>query len=235
MPRILVCVADAQLFLLLRHVLGNEDFDAVLLTQHSEVARFCRPEPAAVLIDWSDKALDRISLLTAVKCVMPSSAVILMSRDFEGRNAIPPDCDLSLERPFDPNILLQFLRRLHNRYLVANRAAMPGPVLRFADLELNLATVSIHRAGNEVPLTALQFRLLRRLLQAPTFVCERDDLIASCWPAHVEVEPRTVDIHIGHIRRALEDFGPDLIRTVRGRGYALHMPTGIKAPKPSNS
>jgi two-component system phosphate regulon response regulator PhoB len=235
MPKILVCVTDSQLFLLLRHVLGNEGFDAVLLTQHSEVAGFCRPELAAVLIDWSEEALDRISLLKTVKNVMPSSAVILMSRNFDGRNAIAPDCDLLLERPFNPLILLQFLRRLPTQHLAANRAAMPGPVLRFADLEMNLATVSIHRAGNEVPLTALQFRLLRRLLQAPTIVCERDDLIASCWPAHVEVEPRTVDIHIGHIRRALEDFGPNLIRTVRGRGYALHMPTGIRAQKPSSS
>lgn len=224
MPKILVCVADAQLFLLLRHVLANEGFDAVLLTQHAELARFCRMEPAAALIDWSEDALDRVGLLTAVKSVTPSPAVILMSRHFEGRSTATPACDLLLERPFNPDILRQFLRRLRYRHLVANRATMPGPVLRFADLEMNLATVSIHRAGKEVALTSLQFRLLRRLLQAPTVVCERDDLIASCWPAHVEVEPRTVDIHIGHIRRAIGAFGPDLIRTVRGRGYALQMP-----------
>ena len=235
MPKILVCVTDAQLFLLLRHVLANEGFDAVLLTQHAEVARFCRREPAAALIDWSDDALDRVGLLTAVKSVTPSSAVILLSRDYKGRSTVTPACDLVLERPFNPDILLQFLRRLRYWYLAANRETMAGPVLRFADLEMNLATVSIHRAGKEVALTALQFRLLRRLLQAPTVVCERDDLIASCWPAHVEVEPRTVDIHIGHIRRALGTFGPDLIRTVRGRGYALQMPTSIKALKPSNS
>ena len=236
MPKILVCVADAQLFLLLRHVLANEGFDALLVTQPSEVLRLSAQEPvAAALIDWSQGPVDRVGLLSAVKSVVSSCAVILMSRIAQRRDVVPTACDLLLERPFNPDVLLQFLRRLRHQHLAANRTGLPGPVLRFADLEMNLATVTVHRAGNEVVLTALEFRLLRRLLQAPAVVCQRDDLIESCWPKHVEVEPRTVDIHIGHIRRALEGFGPDLIRTVRGRGYALQMPISIKALKPSNS
>lgn len=233
MPKILVCVADAQLFLLLRYVLANEGFDAVLVTQPCEIAR--RHEIAAALIDWSEGGLDRAALLTAVKSVAPSSAVMLLLRDQGMQSVVPPACDLLLKRPFNPVILLQFLRRLHYRHINADHAGVPGPVLRFADLEMNLATVKVHRSGEEVALTALQFRLLRRLLQVPTAVCERDDLIESCWPGHVEVELRTVDIHIGHIRRALDGFGPDLIRTVRGRGYALQMPSGIKVLKSSNS
>jgi two-component system phosphate regulon response regulator PhoB len=236
MPKILVCVADAQLFLLLRHVLANEGFEALLVTQPSDVLRLRACEPvAAALIDWSEGPVDSVGLLTAVKSVVPSCAVILMSRVTRRRDVVPTACDLLLERPFNPDILLQFLRRLRYPHLAANHAGWPGPVLRFADLEMNLATVTVHRAGNEVALTALQFRLLRRLLQAPAVVCQRDDLIESCWPEHVEVEPRTVDIHIGHIRRALEGFGPDLIRTVRGRGYALQMPSSMKVLKPSNS
>lgn len=236
MPTILVCVADAQLFLLLRHVLANEGFDALLVTQPSDVFCLRAHEPvAATLIDWSEGPGDSVGLLEAVKSVVPSSAVILMSRDYQRRNVVPTTCDLLLERPFNPAILLQFLGRLRHQHIAANRAGLPGPVLRFADLEMNVATVTVHRAGSEVALTALQFRLLRRLLLAPAVVCQRDDLIESCWPGHVEVEPRTVDIHIGHIRRALEGFGPDLIRTVRGRGYALQMPSGMKILKPSNS
>lgn len=236
MSKILVCVADAQLFLLLRHVLASEGFDALLVTQASEVARFGGQRPvAAVLIDWSEGPPDKLGVLVAVKSVAPSSAVIVLSRVQEGHNVVPPTCDLMLERPFSPATLLQLLRSLRYRHLATSRVGVPGPVLRFADLEMNLATVTVLRAGKDVALTALQFRLLRRLLQAPTVVCERDDLIENCWPKHAEVEPRTVDIHIGHIRRALQGFGPDLIRTVRGRGYALHMPTSIRAPKPSNS
>ncbi len=234
MPKILVCVADAQLFLLLRHVLANEGFIAHLVTQPSEVVRLCRTEAAAAaFVDWSEGTLDKGSLLATVRSVAPPVAVILLLRAADGQNGAPA-CDLLLERPFNPVVLLQFLRRLRNLHL-AGQAGSSGTVLRFADLEMNLATVRVKRAGKELALTALQFRLLRHLLQAPKVVCRREDLIDNCWPEHSEVEPRTVDIHIGHIRRAMDALGPDLIRTVRGRGYALHMPSGIKPPKPSNS
>jgi two-component system, OmpR family, phosphate regulon response regulator PhoB len=236
MPKILVCVADAQLFLLLRHVLVSEGFDAFLVTQPSEVVRLCRREEvAAAVIDWSEGSLGRGALLASVRSVAPPVAVILLTRDQAGLTVAPPACELRLERPFNPVGLLQFLRRLRNLRLAAGHPSSSGTVLRFADLEMNIATVKVQRAGKEVGLTALQFRLLRRLLQAPTVVCNRDDLIENCWPEHAEVEPRTVDIHIGHIRRALDALGPELIRTVRGRGYSLQMPSGIKASKPSNS
>lgn len=215
-----------QLFLLLRHVLANEGFDAFLATQSCEVLRArAQHSVAAALIDWSEGALDRVGVLTALKSVAPSAAVVLMSRGAEDRDVVRPACDLLLERPFNPDILLRFLHQLRYQRLAANPTELPGPVLRFADLEMNLATVTVHRAGKEVALTALQFRLLSRLLRAPAGVCQREDFIENCWPDHMDVEPRTVDIHISHIRRALECFGPDLIRTVRGRGYALQMPS----------
>ncbi|CAN7609583.1 winged helix-turn-helix domain-containing protein [Pararhizobium sp. LjRoot235] len=236
MPKILVCVEDVQLFLLLRHVLVNEGFDALLVTEPSEVVRHCRREAvAAAVIDWSEGSINRGALLAAVRSVAPPVAVILLLRNQAGLTVAPPSCELRLERPFNPVALLQFLRRLRNLRLAAGHPGSAGTVLRFADLEMNLSTVKVQRGGNDVALTALQFRLLRRLLQAPTVVCHRNDLIENCWPEHAEVEPRTVDIHIGHIRRALDALGPELIRTVRGRGYALQMPSGIKASKSSSS
>jgi two-component system phosphate regulon response regulator PhoB len=235
MPKILVCVEDVQLFLLLRHVLVNEGFDALLVTEPSEVVRLCRREAvAAAVIDWSEGSLGRGALLAAVRSVAPTVAVILLLRD-QARLTVAPTCEFRLERPFNPVALLQFLRRLRNLRSGAGHAVSSGTVLRFADLEMNLATVKVQRGGNDVALTALQFRLLRRLLQAPTVVCHRNDLIENCWPEHAEVEPRTVDIHIGYIRRALDALGPELIRTVRGRGYALQMPSGVKASKSSSS
>jgi two-component system, OmpR family, phosphate regulon response regulator PhoB len=236
MPKILVCVSDTQLFLLLRHVLAHQGFNVVLVIQPDEVLHLRAQAPiAAALIDWSQGTTDSVRFLAVVRSVVPACAVILISRGTRKGDVALPACDLLLERPFNPDILLQFLRRLRHLHLAANRTGLPGPVLRFADLEMNLATVTVHRAGKQVALTALQFRLLRRLLQAPSVVCQRDDLIESCWPAHVEVEPRTVDIHIGHIRRALEGFGPDMIRTVRGCGYALQMPSSYTILRTSNS
>jgi two-component system phosphate regulon response regulator PhoB len=98
------------------------------------------------------------------------------------------------------------------------------------DIEMNVPRVRVTRNGNIVSLSALQFRLLLHLMKMPDVVHSRDDLIAAGWPPEAEVEPRTVDIHIGHIRRALNRYGPDVIRTVRSVGYALDalaQPSGV--------
>jgi len=104
-----------------------------------------------------------------------------------------------------------------------NDARAEVNILRFADLEMNIATAKVRRNGHALVLTALQFRLLRYLLMSPKAVRSREELIAAAWPMGIDVEPRTVDIHIGHIRRALKRAGPDLVRTVRARGYALDL------------
>ncbi|MDL2205228.1 winged helix-turn-helix domain-containing protein [Brucella intermedia] len=67
----------------------------------------------------------------------------------------------------------------------------------------------------------MQFRLLEALMQKPEIVWSRQELIDAVWGQGAIVEPRTVDIHIGHIRRALARYGPNLVRTVQGWGYAL--------------
>jgi len=219
MSKILVCVADAQLFLLLRHLLSGEGFDALLASNSSEIASVAALDICALVIDWPGESGDGAGLLSSARSAFPSASVILLSRG--GAGARSNDCDLCLHRPFDPASLTRFLRRLAHSQNAAEPAGDAERLLRFADLEMNLAMMSVRRGGNSVHLSALQFRILRRLLQEPAAICDRETLIESCWPVNSDVEPRTVDIHIGHIRRALQKRGPDLIRTVRGRGYAL--------------
>lgn len=225
MAKILVCVTDAQLFLLLRYVLASEGFEAIPVTECAELRALDSHETiAAIVVDCLKPATDFDDLLAEAKLAFPSAAIILMARGGQGGAICTAEADLRLESPFNPPALLDFLHRLRLRLPKPDPADREAEILRFADLEMNLAAVKVRRAGREVPLTALQFRLLRKLLQRPTEVCERESLIEACWPEATEVELRTVDIHIGHIRRALEGTGPDLIRTVRGRGYALELP-----------
>ncbi len=222
MLKVLVCVADAQFFLLLRHVLASEGFDSALVTQPVEIEEQAGEGIiAAIVTEEPGRALD---LSVSVRLLIPHAKLILLDRR-SGPRISMPDCDLVLQRPFDPSRLLLFLRQLRSDRLVEHAPESPGNLLTFADIQMNLATVKVMRAGRAIPLTALQFRLLRRLLQEPARVRDRDDLISACWPAHIEVEPRTVDIHIGHVRRALARFGPDLIRTARGQGYAMKLPS----------
>lgn len=222
---ILICVTDAQLFLLLRFILANEGFEAILVTEQDELQQLTSREPvAAMIVDRVKPGPGVDAFVTAAKRTFPTAAVVCLHRRHAGGEALSNTCDLRLESPFNPGLLLSFLHRLRHR-LVRKKEEDAGHVLRFADLCMDIAAAKVRRAGRDVALTALEFRLLRRLLQDPSAVCEREDLVGACWPESAEVELRTVDIHIGHIRRALTGSGPDLIRTVRGRGYALEMPS----------
>ncbi|MCG8593416.1 MAG: winged helix-turn-helix domain-containing protein, partial [Kiloniellales bacterium] len=79
----------------------------------------------------------------------------------------------------------------------------------------------------EIHLGPIEYKLLQHLLQAPEQVFSREDLISAAWPDNVYVRLRTVDIHVGRLRKALKSVDKrDLIRTVRSAGYALAGPKG---------
>lgn len=225
MRKILVCISDAQFFLFLRHILANEGFEADLLMKPDEIpGRGPGANVAAVVLEGGRDPNDSNIWMDCVRDRLPHVPLIVFAR--RGRPHIPPlqQWDLLLEPPFDPAALIHFLRRLRYDHLVEPVESGTESVLEFADLRMDLAAMKVKRGDKVVPLTALQFRLLRHLLLQSTSVCNRDDLIQNCWPPDVEVELRTVDVHVGQIRRVLMEFGPDIIRTVRGSGYALDKP-----------
>ena len=95
-------------------------------------------------------------------------------------------------------------------------------MLRFEDVTLDLAAHRVRRGGRELHLGPTEFRLLRFFLENPGRVFSREQLLDRVWGRDVYVEPRTVDVHIRRLRKAIN--GPkerDLIRTVRTTGYAL--------------
>ncbi len=223
--RILILTHDSQLFMLIRHVLATEGFAASLVGSVEEaVEALVDKSVRAVMIDCSATGIDAAAF-RALKIARHNIALVLLSSragKIAGREIERSDSDLVIGQPFDPARLIRFLRRQRLDALIEEAGAEdPDQLLRFADVEMNLAAVKVHRNGHEIHLTALEFRLLRHLLQNAATVQSREQLIAAVWPPGSEVEPRTVDIHVGHIRRALKPFGPDLVRTIRTLGYAL--------------
>lgn len=218
MRRVLVCLSDPQLFVLLQHVLAAEGF-AAAAPPHPR-----GPTTPMSFLDCSglDAILlevpDRTGWFEAGVTAHRDAAIplVLITRDH-----VSPDprlrSALALRRPFEPIQLLEFLRKLrHDRTKEAS-----DHLLVFEDVEVDLAAHTIRRSGKAVQLTGLQFRLLAHLIARADRVCGRDELIEACWKTKQPVEPRTVDIHIGEIRRRLCAHGPDLIRTVRGAGYCV--------------
>ena len=95
-------------------------------------------------------------------------------------------------------------------------------ILRASGVELNLLSHRIHRRGREVHVGPTEYRLLHVLLQSPDRVFTRAQLLAAVWGRQSSIDERTVDVHIGRLRKALKQPREgDPIRTVRGIGYAF--------------
>ncbi|WP_373414551.1 winged helix-turn-helix domain-containing protein [Ensifer aridi] len=220
---VLIYTGNAELFLLLAYILKAEGFPVRLCARESELLGGIQTEgPLAVLVDCSNP--EGFSLCRRINEESSDRVPVAAFTNESGSNlSYDPGgagIDAVISSPYDPRRLLAFLQGIR-----AKLSDCPGlaaeQTYRHADLEMNVPRVRVTRNGHIVNLSALQFRLLLQLMKMPDVVHSRDDLIAAGWSPEAEVEPRTVDIHIGHIRRALNRYGPDVIRTVRSVGYSL--------------
>ncbi|MCO6181043.1 response regulator transcription factor [Ciceribacter sp. RN22] len=130
--------------------------------------------------------------------------------------------DESFVRPIAPSKLLDFLRSHIMFRLDSDPTAMDGHVLFYAGIELNIGKHSVKRSGVRVRLGPIEFRLLQFLIENRERACSRAQLIEAGWPERRFVDTKTVNVHIGRLRKALGVAdAPDVIRTVRSSGYIL--------------
>jgi two-component system phosphate regulon response regulator PhoB len=103
-----------------------------------------------------------------------------------------------------------------------SRPATMGEALEYEDITLDPETHRVHRDGNLLKLGPTEFRLLTTFMEKPGRVWSREQLLDRVWGRDIYVDTRTVDVHVGRLRKALcAHGGDDPVRTVRGAGYAL--------------
>jgi two-component system, OmpR family, phosphate regulon response regulator PhoB len=181
-----------------------------------------------VLLDWMLPLVSGIEVCRQLRRHPETRAipiVMLTARGEEGDKlrGLDSGADDYVTKPFSPSELIARIRAVLRR-------ARPVPadeMLRYQDISLDLAAHRVRRNGRELHLGPTEFRLLRFLLENPGRVFSREQLLDRVWGRDVYVEPRTVDVHIRRLRKAIN--GPrerDLIRTVRSAGYALDAEKG---------
>jgi two-component system OmpR family response regulator len=125
-----------------------------------------------------------------------------------------------LTKPFGLEELAARIRTVVRR----TRPAASGPVLAFADIELDQDSYEVRRGGHLIDLSPTEFRLLRYLMLNPGRVLTRAQLLAHVWDYDFGGSSTVVSTYVAYLRRKLAQHGPDVIHTQRGVGYSLRLP-----------
>ena len=223
-PLVLVVEDEAALATMLRYNLEKQGFRVEEAADGQEaLTRIAETQPDLVLLDWMLPAMSGLEVCRQIRR-RPSTKdlpVIMVTARTEDQDAIRglnTGADDYITKPFSTEALIARMRALLRR-----SGAMPAKgALAFHDISMDLATHRVLRNGRPLHLGPTEFRLLEFFLQHPRRVFTREELLDAVWGREIHVEPRTVDVHIRRLRKAINGEGElDLIRTVRAAGYAI--------------
>ena len=179
--------------------------------------------PDLILLDWMLPGVSGIEICRQLK-MRPATRdvpIIMMSartEEVDRVRGLETGADDYVVKPYS---VVELMARIRTQ-LRRTRPASIGERLEFDDITLESDTHKVFRRGKELKLGPTEFRLLSTFMEKPGRVFTRDQLLDRVWGRDIYVDTRTVDVHIGRLRKALSRHGgDDPLRTVRGTGYAL--------------
>ncbi|QGX98407.1 phosphate regulon transcriptional regulatory protein PhoB [Roseovarius faecimaris] len=179
--------------------------------------------PDLIVLDWMLPNVSGIEVCRQLKSradTRPIPVIMLSARseEVDRVRGLETGADDYVVKPYSVAELMARIRTQLRR----TRPASVGQTLEFDDIVLDAETHRVTRAGKQVKLGPTEFRLLATFMEKPGRVFSRDQLLDRVWGRDIYVDTRTVDVHIGRLRKALSaSGGSDPLRTVRGTGYAL--------------
>ncbi|MEO1329167.1 MAG: phosphate regulon transcriptional regulator PhoB [Pseudomonadota bacterium] len=222
--RILVTEDEEALCALLEYNLTREGFEVSICRNGEEALDAIKEDkPDLLLLDWMLPHVSGIEICRQVRARAESRDVPIIMLTARGEEedrirGLDTGADDYLTKPFSMTELMARVRAVLRRA----RPTLAGDIATFGDIMLDRETRRVRRGEREIHVGPTEFRLLDCLLQRPGRVYSREQLLDLVWGRDVYVEARTVDVHVGRLRKALNKRGErDPIRTVRAAGYAL--------------
>lgn len=222
--KILVVEDEEPLALLLQYNLEAEGFEVELVHHGEEVElHLAESLPNLVILDWMLPGVSGLELCRRIRANSKTSRipiVLLTARGEESDRVrgLSTGADDYVTKPFSVPELVARINAVLRR---ANPESI-ADTLTVGDVQLDRSAFRVKRGPREVRLGPTEFRLLEFLMQSPGRVYSRAQLLDSVWGQNVYVDERTVDVHIGRLRKALNrGKEKDPIRTVRGAGYSM--------------
>ena len=179
--------------------------------------------PDLIVLDWMLPNVSGIEVCRRLKSRSETKAVpIIMlsarSEEVDRVRGLETGADDYVVKPYS---VVELMARVRTQ-LRRTRAATQGETLEYQDITLDSETHRVHRGGKLLKLGPTEFRLLATFMEKPGRVWSREQLLDRVWGRDIYVDTRTVDVHVGRLRKALCAMGgEDPLRTVRGAGYAL--------------
>jgi two-component system phosphate regulon response regulator PhoB len=223
-PRILIVEDEEALTLLLRYNLEAAGYDIESVARGDEAdLRLREAIPDLVILDWMLPGVSGIELCRRLRSrpetrQLPIVMLTARGEESERVRGLSTGADDYVVKPFSvPELLARVAALL--------RRASPervADVLGFGDIAIDREKKRVTRGGRPIDLGPTEYRLLEFLMERPGRVFSREQLLDGVWGSDIYIDERTVDVHVGRLRKALNRGDEvDPIRTVRGSGYAL--------------
>ena len=223
-PQVLVVEDEADLVELLRYNLEAEDFSVATAEDAEEaMLRIAENTPDIILIDWMLPGTSGIEICRRIRARTDTARIPIIMLTARGEEeervrGLATGADDYVVKPFS---LPELMARI-NALLRRSNPQLIAAILKAGDIELDRTTHRVRRSGKEVHLGPTEYRLLEYLMGNPGRVYSREQLLDGVWGTDVYVDERTVDVHVGRLRKAINRGRvKDPIRTVRGAGYAF--------------
>lgn len=223
-PRILVVEDETSLATLLVYNLEAEGYQVEHVDNGDEAElRLAESPPDLVILDWMLPGVSGLEICRRLRArdngrEMPVIMLTARGEESERVRGLSVGADDYVVKPFSTPELMARVRALLRRA----RPERVASKLTLGDIDLDRDTRRVRRAGREIHLGPTEFRLLEYLMEKPGRVFTRGQLLDSVWGMSAEIDERTVDVHVGRLRKALiRGREPDPIRTVRGAGYSF--------------
>ncbi|AEQ50353.1 phosphate regulon transcriptional regulator PhoB [Pelagibacterium halotolerans] len=223
-PQVLVVEDEADLVELLRYNLEAENFTVATAEDAEEaMLRIAENTPDIILLDWMLPGTSGIEICRRIRARTDTARIPIIMLTARGEEeervrGLATGADDYVVKPFS---LPELMARI-NALLRRSNPQLIAAILKAGDIELDRTTHRVRRSGKEVHLGPTEYRLLEYLMGNPGRVYSREQLLDGVWGTDVYVDERTVDVHVGRLRKAINRGRvKDPIRTVRGAGYAF--------------
>jgi two-component system phosphate regulon response regulator PhoB len=223
-PSVLVVEDETALATLLRYNLEREGY-RVMEARDGEEALVVADEvqPDLIVLDWMLPQISGIEVCRRLRgrSNLRNVPIVMLTARGEETDRIrglDTGADDYIVKPFSMTELLARLRAVMRRV----RPSLVEDVVRAGDVIIDRGSHRVRRADRDIHLGPTEYRLLDHLMQHPGRVFTREQLLDAVWGSDIYVEARTVDVHVGRLRKALNTSGErDPIRTVRSAGYSF--------------